>query len=108
MKESIDEKKRGSDLQKSLDKWKVPFIILLTVGTLIVIAGAFVTISAVTLGYILISAGLIFLGLTMLFFPFATSRTFQIWGIITGKVIVRVFGVILIILGLIIIFLMSF
>lgn len=82
-------------------KWKVVFYILLSIGTLIVIVGGIITAVNTHLGYILISIGLFFIGMSLITFPFATPSTNKFFGIAKGKAIVKVLGILLIILGVV-------
>ena len=106
MKEYISEKKESDPrFLQFAAKWKVPFCMSLAIGTIVVIVGGIITTNTTKLGYILIGTGLILIGLTLMFFPFATPQTFKILGIEKGKTIVRVLGVLVIILGMAFIFL---
>lgn len=91
--------KGTSKYKKFEEKYKTFFGVLVALSLFLVFVSAVISTFNKSLGFTVAFSSVIFLGITISVFPFATEETFKTFGIKKTQIITRVLGAITAILG---------
>lgn len=98
---SEDCKKAVKRYESFENKYKKIFFVLMVMGILINFIGALLFSFNENLGFDIVAIGIIILGLNFIFLPFVIVEIFRDLGLKKVKILIRLMGVIIFVIGLI-------